>query len=437
MIILIKTIFIIQFILLIWYFIYTLFYVGFNFKLGFTFGVLYFIFIPINILIFTGKIPLVKTDFGSTTLSDVILARDIKASFLLIAYLFSIIFYLYFSKQRTVPDTKKITLKPKVYLLIYLINIIIIFIGSGLLEGGNWYSSRHNFMVKHGNIAVLLTYLSTAAKLLIIASLIYFWTKKKISTRTFFAYILIFTVLDMVFTGNRIYVFSTFAIIGLIFMKKYPHKIFIGLPIVLPLTYYVGYFFSIFRHIRGPLFQQGIPSFKVFYSAFERAVRLDPPNIVYFFLNISESVNVNVIYNIFNNFDKTLYGVSYLKLFMFYIPRSIWESKPESITKIVANHFGSASLVTTMIGEIHINFYYLGIILLPLLLYFTEYILYKIKFNIGLFNYVHFIMGILIFRMPFSDEILIYLFLVFILYVTNKKFVIKYEHFKNTQRESN
>jgi hypothetical protein len=204
----------------------------------------------------------------------------------------------------------------------------------------------------------------------------------------------------------------------------------------LPLTYYAGYFFSIFRHIRGPLFQEGMPTFNVFYKAFERAVRLDPPNIVSFFLNISESVNFNVIYGIFHEFDKTLFGASYLKLFIFYIPRSIWQTKPESITKVAAHHFGSSSLVTTMIGEAHINFYYLGIILLPFILYFAEYILYKVKFDSGLFNYVHFIMGILLFRMPFSDEILTYLFLVFIAYIFNKRFIIKRnEQYKNIQGE--
>ncbi len=423
--IIISILFIVEFILLMNFFIQVLYKKGFSFKLGLTFGVLYFIFIPIGILIFTGKVNLVKTDFSHTTLTDVYLNKDLKASFILILYILSLIIYLYFFKKKE--KKEEISFKPrlKFYLFIYFISQLIILLGSGLLEGGNWYHARHLFMIKYGTLGVFLAFITNATKILIIASIIYLWTKKELKFLQFLFYILSFTLFDMFISGNRIYLFTTFVLVGLIILKRKKLKILISLPFLLPIVYYVGYFGSIFRHIRGPLFQNGIPTLKVFNEALARAIKLDPPNLTSFFLNISESVNFNVIYNIINNFDKSLYGATYLKTFVFYIPRSIWQDKPESITKITANYFGSSSLVTTIFGEMHMNFSYIGILLLPLILYLTDSFLSYFKFNNQIFKYILFMMGILIFRMPFSDEILTYIFLLLIIYISNKKFVLK------------
>ncbi len=421
---LIIAVFVLQFLLILRYFTNGIKRYGFNFKNGLAFGVLYFIFIPLWVLIITGKIPLVKTDFGRTTLSDVVLIRDIKASWILIAYLFSFILYLYFSKPLKVPD--KIPFKPRfrAYFILYFLITLVILVGSGLLKGGNWYDSRHQFMVQRGAFAVLLIYLRSTIKILIIASFVYLWLKGKLSAKKYFLYVFGFTLLDMFLTGNRIYIFTALVITAIVLIKRRPVLYLTGLPVLLPVVYYVGYFLSIFRHIRGPLFAKGIPTFEVFMAAFRRAVRLNPPELSSFFLNISESVNVNVLYDIFNRYRHILYGATYLKLFIFYIPRSVWPSKPESITKIAGHFFGAGgSLVTTLFGELHMNFLYVGIFLLPFLLFFTEYILYKIKVRSELVNYVHFIFGILIFRMPYSDEMIIYLFLIILVYLLNIKFV--------------
>ncbi len=428
--VLISILFAIEFLLILHFFIHTLFKKGFTFKLGLSFAVLYFIFIPVWILILTGKVDLVKIDFGWTSLTDVYLNKDIKASLLLIVYLFALIIYLYFFNfYKSTEDSSKKEYKPnlKLYFIIYIVSFLIILIGSGLLEGGNWYSSRHSFLIKYGIFAVLTSFMMNSAKILIIASLVYLWTNDKLKFRSFIFYILAFTVFDMIFTGNRIYIFSTFAIIGLLLFKKYPQRVLIGLPILVPVLFYVGYFAAIFRHIRGPLFKEGIPTFTVFKNTLERAIHLDPPNLTTFFLNISESVNFNVIYNIFNRYDEYLYGATYFKPFVYFIPRSVWAEKPESITKIAANYFGSSSLVTTVIGEMHMNFAYWGILLLPFVLFFIEYFFSKFKMNSPIFNYILFIMGILILRMPFSDDILMYIFMTLIFYFSNLKPVIKNE----------
>ena len=150
------------------------------------------------------------------------------------------------------------------------------------------------------------------------------------------------------------------------------------------------------------------------------------------FIGISESVNVNVIYNLFNRYDDFLNGATYLKPLFFYVPRSIWEGKPETITVIAANSFGGNALVTTIIGEMYMNFSIFGIVLLPVFLWFTEGLLTKYLKNYGsILSIIGFFFGILFFRMPYSDELLVFVFLVFILTFFNvfKKYKFKFNIF--------
>ena len=233
----------------------------------------------------------------------------------------------------------------------------------------------------------------------------------------------------MVFSGNRIYLFCTAILIGLTFLKRYPKKTLIASPFLFPATFFLGYFASIFRHMRGPLFLNGLPTFEVFIAALNRAMILEPPNPKLFFIGISESINVNVIYNLFNRYDDFLLGATYFKPLFFYVPRSIWEGKPESITVITANSFGGSSLVTTIIGEMYMNFSLLGIIILPIVLWFTEGFITKSLRSYGsISNIVGFFFGLLFFRMPFSDEFLVFVFLVLILTFFNvfKKYKFKF-----------
>ncbi|WMI68928.1 O-antigen polymerase [Mangrovimonas sp. YM274] len=427
---LISTLFIVEFLSILLIMFYILFKRGVTFKVGISFGVLFFIFIPVWVMIITGTLELSKTDFYYTSLRDVVLKDNISSSFLLIAYIFSIIIYLCFpSRYSNLEVNNEFKPSIKSYLIVYFIGMLIVFIGSGLLEGGNWYRNRHNYFESTGAFAVLISFITSSVRILIISSLFYKWLKNDWKFRKFLFLTVMFTVLDMMFSGNRIYLFCTAILIGLMFLKKYPKKSFIALPFVFPLAFVLGYFASIFRHIRGPLFESGFPTFDIFLKSLDRAMLLEPPNPKLFFIGISESINVNVIYDLFNRYDTILYGATYLKPLFFYVPRSVWPNKPESITTIAANTFGGNSLVTTLIGEMNMNFSLLGIILLPIVIWFTEGFLTKSLRNFNsIVNIVGFIFGILFFRMPFSDDILIFVFLVLILLFFNvfKKYKFKF-----------
>lgn len=429
---LISVLFLIEFLMILFSLLQNLFIKGVNFKAGITFALLFFVFIPIFLLISSGEILLSEKDFYYTTINNVVLKENISNSFILLSFIFSIIIYLYIPTKTINFKSSHSLFIPSIsyYFFIYFISMLIVFIGSGLLQGGNWYQNRHYFFETSGLLAVMVAFVINSTKILILSSMVYKWI---ISEWSFFKFLLItvfFCFFDMFFSGNRIYLFCTAAIIGLLLFKRYPKKMLISLPLLIPVTFILGYFASIFRHIRGPLFAEGLPTFGIFKASFKRAMILEPPNITSFFLGISESVNVNVMYDLFNRYTDYLYGATYIKPFVFYIPRSIWANKPQSITVLAADFLGGSSLVTTIIGEVYMNFYLLGIIILPFLLWYTDVTLTKALNGYGtISNIVMFFFGILIFRMPFSDEFLVFIFLVLILkifnYVKNQKFVIR------------
>jgi len=429
---LISSLFIIEFLLILFSLIQNLFYKGVNFKVGLSFALLFFVFIPIWIMIFSGIILLSEKDFYYTTINNVVLKTNIETSFVLLSFILSIIIYLYIPTRKPIKKPTVNIFKPSItyYLLIYIVGMLIVFIGSGLLQGGNWYQNRHHFFESSGAIAVLIAFIINSAKVLVLSSMVYKWIKGEWKFVKFLLYIVPFAFLDMFFSGNRIYLFCTAIVIALLLFKKYPKKTLISIPILIPSTFVLGYFASIFRHMRGPLFAEGLPTWDIFVASFKRAMMLEPPNFTSFFLGISESVNVNVMYDIFRSYDSFLYGATYLKPFVFYLPRSIWESKPQSITVLAADFLGGSSLVTTIIGEMYMNFYLFGIIILPIVLWYTDVLLTNTLKGYGaMTNVVMFFFGILIFRMPFSDEFLVFVFLLAILRVFNYfkkyKFVIK------------
>ena len=428
---LISFLFVIEFILILNFFLFSLFKKKISFKLGISFGLLYFVFIPVLVMICTGEIHLALSGFGNTGIKSVVLKENLISSLILISFILSIIIYLYLPSIR-IKKRNNIKFKPLItsYVFSYIIGMSIIFIGSGLLRGGNWYDNRHNFFESSGSLALLIAFILNSSKILIISSLFYKWIKREYSFIKFSIYLFSFVILDMFFTGNRIYLFCTAITVGLLFLKKYPKKMIDISPFIIPFILVFGYFGSIFKHMRGPLFEQGFPTVPVFVASLFRAISLEPPRFSMFFLEISESINMNVMYEIFNHYDKFLYGSTYLKPLFFYLPRSVWSTKPESITLIAAKEFGGASLVTTIIGEMYMNFYLFGLLLLPVFLLIVDYFFTNLLRNFGsISGIILFIFGILIFRMPFSDEFLVFIFLWIILVITgwlNKyKFILK------------
>ncbi len=179
---LISILFIIEFLLILNFLFSNLFKKGFTFKGGIAVGTLYFIYIPLWVMILKGKLAIFKADFGRTIVTDIVLKNEIGTSFILILYLLALIVYLYtpaflLGKK---PVKFDLTINLKSVVLVYIITLGVIFAGSGLLEGGNWYHHRNKFFKEAGSIAVLIAYIYNAAKILIMVAIIYSWDKGKI-----------------------------------------------------------------------------------------------------------------------------------------------------------------------------------------------------------------------------------------------------------------
>ena len=410
---LIYILFISEFLLFLSFFLISLKTQGLSFKLGICFGVLYFLFIPIIMMLTTGVLRLPIVDFGRTSLGDVVLRENIKSSWMLILFLAGILIYLFSPELSTrrlrkaaFPETMPGS-KWQVPFVLYSVLTLYILLESGILEGGNWYNNRHDFMSEGGSLAVLMVFGLNASRALLIIVLYEKWQKH--NEHFFLAALIAFVLIDMLLSGNRVYAFITGSMILLNYFKNYPVTVLKYSAISLPILFGLGYFGSIYRHMRGPLFEQGIPGFDRFREVLVYAINHEPPDLYDFLSGISESVNVNVIYGLFNRFEDFLHGTTYLKTLLFPIPRSVWPDKPLPITNIAGAFFDSVSLVTTFIGEMFMNFGYWGIALLPLFLVLTEFGLkhlfcaYRNYFDIILF-----FAGLMIFRMPFSDTVLVF-----------------------------
>ena len=149
-------------------------------------------------------------------------------------------------------------------------------------------------------------------------------------------------------------------------------------------------------------------------------------------LGMFESINFNVVMSIFNEatIHNIFYGESYLKVLFTFIPRSLWPDKPESIaleaTKILSPSEDHLSLALTMIGEMHFNFLYLGILfIIPFLIVLNKICNASLRAMPEIRNYFLFGVGVLMFRMSFSDTFMVFLISIFIMYILRLKIFIK------------
>lgn len=190
--------------------------------------------------------------------------------------------------------------------------------------------------------------------------------------------------------------------------SKYGYKIVLILPLILP----VAFLLSIYRHIRGDLFTNGIPSIDYIFKLFFNLIESQQFEISKMILAAVESINFNVIYGLFNKItiDNILYGGTLIKPLLIIIPRSVWTDKPVTITVQAAHIFApyveGLSLVTTIIGEIHMNFYIFGIFLMPFFLLLIEKLIIKIIPSSIVIGPISFMLAIMFFRLPFSDTLI-------------------------------
>ena len=242
-------------------------------------------------------------------------------------------------------------------------------------------------------------------------------------------FLLFLGVIDTLLTSNRIFFFFFFL---LIFYKLFEYKkyiyiisgIFTSIPLIFIMTLWPYIRSSVSSMSYMEAFLKGIEHFE-----------LNTSVLNYFIFSMTEGADFLVSYTIvhdFPNIHSFYYGETIFKIFTFYIPRSIWENKWDSIAIKAAQlydpNISGFSLNTTFVGELYANLGLVGVFLFSfvILLLLNKINLFlnnlkNITFDTSVF---FFAITFQIMRSNFSDMFLIVVFvstIIMILSITNIK----------------
>jgi hypothetical protein len=406
------------------------------FELSFFFSGVYFLYIPLIYVFIFGYLP-IPMEFSEIRVPD-IYYKDFSYEIAIVSgfwFLFNaLIALLNFIYPNSIQPTKNFTDRDCFsFFMLYEVLAISVFVQSGLLDAdAHWARSKEDFMHNEGTSALLLIFCTAGVRYLVVAMLAYkMFIEEK--WKTFSVLLLIVSLTDIYTTGNRItfLVVLVLVFINLVIFKK--KKILIlGAIISVPL----GFFMTMYRILRSQLHSEDtfIEGFsKGWYLALDN-MHLDSKIVLEFVSGVTESINLNVLLAILKDYGPNvdyIYGLSYFKSLVWWIPRSIYEDKPESITVTAARYYApnsDGSLVATAIGEAYINFSYFGALLLPFLIFSFKKV---ILLTFGKYRVIDFLLvvyGFILFRMAFSDLFvyLLFSFLILCLYSYFLKIRVKF-----------
>jgi oligosaccharide repeat unit polymerase len=219
----------------------------------------------------------------------------------------------------------------------------------------HWYERGEDLVSRLGDSFVLLEHLSMANQVVFTsAAALYMWLglSKRPVKKKILAVTLLFLVLEMVMTGNRIYLATylmAFLVSCFIWRRK---RLLVALLVASPVLVLV---FSVWAAIRHDLTQ--IP------DSLNNYVEADFGNRTSSALfDITEGMDLLLLMHVIRDFGSKydyLYGASYSRSVLSFIPRSIYPEKPETFTGSLAELYLPnilTSLNATAIGEMYANF---------------------------------------------------------------------------------
>ncbi|RCK34078.1 hypothetical protein TH9_06735 [Thalassospira xiamenensis] len=399
-------------------------------------GVLFLLLFPLWIAALTGTLTLDLEAITWTNIPILEWNRGAETIFWMFLPIISIIPYILLTPKGSAtldPKSEQDTLSCRSWLIIYIASEFFLFSASGLISGSeHWYRAKSDFFNQYGQSAVLITFVVSALRIIIIARIMSEYLSGKLSTYSMLGICALISLITLYSTGNRVYLlFISGAILISLIIKRHYLAILIGIIFSVPF----GLVMSVFKWIRA--YMHIYPDFSIsgiltgINSGIDFALRqmvIEGFDQRAFFQGITESVSVNVYYGIVQNYGITtpfLWGETLAKIFVFWIPRSFWESKPETITVVIAQFMAPSvptlSLVTTIFGEFYVNFGLISLLILPISLYCIDRTLSRTLPNGLTHNYIMFISGFAIIRFPVADFIIYVIIAAFILWM-NRKF---------------
>lgn len=377
---------------------------------GLLFGVAYFLFFPLLVLLVQGHLDIpLWAQLGKTELLGNISINDqVNIFFILLLYIcdiYVLFLLLYFNKtNRHYTETKAISNlgELKIYyssIVLYFLLQIFLMLASGAWFGGNRYFSVETFQQEKGVLAQILTYVIWGFRLIVVSYTFNLLDKKQINNFIALLVVLSVSLFELRFVGNRITIIMFF-ITGIFYLfKKYGFiKLLPSTILIVP----IAYIMAIYQDVRGLLFTKSITEI-ITYSI----PLLNGADVKSRLLTIFEHIDTIVMLNLFSDVGKTitpLYGATFIRLLTWIIPRSLWLDKSLTVTSIVGSvYVPSTSIVPLIFGEFHYNFSLIGVLFFPIL--FFVYLIAKQIFSRQMPNrfYFDFIVGFLLVRYPIAD----------------------------------
>jgi hypothetical protein len=229
----------------------------------------------------------------------------------------------------------------------------------------HWYERGEDLVASLGDSYVLLSHLSMANQVIFTSAAALYTgllVKHGRIKKTFLLLVVLFFLLEVVMTGNRIHV-AIYLLALLVFCALYPRKkVIVGLLISAPVLALVFSAWSAIRHDLSDI-PQSVSSY---------ADADHDSYVTTSLFNVVEGVDTLLLMHVVRDFGtrfEYLHGESYSRLALSFIPRSVYPGKPSNLTAVMAELYLPnvlTSLNVTEVGEMYANFGPLTLLLFPL-----------------------------------------------------------------------
>jgi len=394
--------------------------------MGWLVGLGYFVVTPLTILVLHGgyQIPdfyQANARYASVDLSDVRYLIPMLVIWLSLLFTFQLVALLRPQKESPwsasdLPlDNRKLRRAIFFTLSLSILDCVFAVWRSGGLESfliSHWYLRQVEAFSRFGDLFVLYAQLSLGNQIVFTAAATLF-TARHVQLRKsewrFFTLIGLGLVLQMVMSGNRIFI----ALYGLSFLTAcwfYQRKRLIGA--ILLLSPLALLFFSAWASLRHDLtsIAEDLPDYV------ERDMESRAMTTL---MDTTEGSSVMLLLHTINDFgDKFsfFYGLTYSKAITFVVPRALYPSKPENFPVQIAKLYEpgeNTSLGTTQLGELYANFGVFAILLLPfftiMILLLSAMLTRRIESHALLLT-VLFLLLIWLARTSFEDNLITFVF---------------------------
>jgi hypothetical protein len=383
----------------------------FGLQFGAMVAMLLFLGIPLAWIGVAGVLPL-ASDFAYTSLSNASLADGYFLFYLCAASISSVITLALLSRvvgfvrfsTASKASIRRDTIAMVLSVAVYLLGTLTVYLYSINSLEAHWYRSREEFVQTMGTAGIVVSYMTTGARLMVIGSI-----ARLAQQRGFTALVAVisgvFSIYDVLITGNRIGLLLMVFCFLVVAVSRRQYRLLVAGLIAAPLLAYV---LSLYAYVRPYLYSgQGIEAIA---EASAANISQSTEGLSSIFLGGIESVNISVIKKLYEADEQIpqQFGATYARPILIPVPRSVWPSKPQSPTVLAGEMFagGNTSLVVTFIGEGLINFgrigFLLGLFLVVVSIRGFAFFFKEWGAN-GIFQAM---LGFLSIRMAFSDLIL-------------------------------